>query len=769
MKGHICRGILILFLLVPQFLSLPSAYALPGDYLFYWGAKYHIGSDGGIATDSNGTVYIADGFNHRVQVFTSTGERLRTFGSYGSGDGQFWDAAAVALDGQGNIYVADYFNRRIEVFNNSGTFLRQVGNGDISYPYGVAVDDGGNVYVADSDNNRIQVFAVTGKLVRSIGSDQLSYPSSVMVVGKKVYVTEWGDVKIFTTTGRLLQTIGSPGYGDGQFEDATGVAVDAAGNVYVADNQNFRIQVFNSAGTLLRIIGGFTNGPQSIALDENGLLYVVPYYAGRVEILTTGGEKVAEWRSGGSGDGEFLRPLGMAVDQKGNVYVADNGNARIQVFNSKGEFVTKWGGWGSENGQFQWPAGVAVDRTGNVYVADWQNMRVQVFTGTGEFLRSIGAGEIYPFGVALDDSGNVYVNDWANYRIAIYSNSGTFLRQIWSSGAVAVDTAGIVYVLGYDRVQKYDSAGALVGEFGSGQLQDPRSIAIDRSGNVYVADTGNNRISVFTTTGTLLGTLGSAGDEEGHFVQPQGVASDPFGGRLYVADTANNRIEAFTGYGPTHFAFAGPSVVSAGSPFTFRISALNDANAPTAGYSGTVHFGSSDGSAKLPQDSVVTGGTGDFLATLRTMGTQDITVTDRDVPSLSGVSNSIEVSAIRVADLTIVASHKSNFKRGQTGTYTITVTNNGKGASSGEVAVTDTLPAGLIPVTISGSGWACVGGTLTCTRRDSLPSELSYPPIAVKVSVSGDAPATVVNTATVSGGGELNTSNDTATDPTTVM
>ena len=120
-------------------------------------------------------------------------------------------------------------------------------------------------------------------------------------------------------------------------------------------------------------------------------------------------------------------------------------------------------------------------------------------------------------------------------------------------------------------------------------------------------------------------------------------------------------------------------------------------------------------------------------------------------------------------DLTISKSHAGNFAQGQTGaTYTITVGNNGSASTSGTVTVSDTLPAGLTATAISGTGWTCTLGTLTCTRSDALASAASYPAITLTVTVAGNAPASVTNTATVSGGGEVNTANDTAGDPTTI-
>jgi uncharacterized repeat protein (TIGR01451 family) len=133
--------------------------------------------------------------------------------------------------------------------------------------------------------------------------------------------------------------------------------------------------------------------------------------------------------------------------------------------------------------------------------------------------------------------------------------------------------------------------------------------------------------------------------------------------------------------------------------------------------------------------------------------------TDTDPTTVNGIS-----------DMTVNKSHTGNFTQGQTGaTYSLTVTNSGTLVSSGTVTVVDTLPSGLTATAISGTGWACVLGTLTCTRNTALAVGASYPVITVTVNVSASAPASVTNSVTVSGGGQNNTTNDTDTDPTTIV
>ncbi len=150
-----------------------------------------------------------------------------------------------------------------------------------------------------------------------------------------------------------------------------------------------------------------------------------------------------------------------------------------------------------------------------------------------------------------------------------------------------------------------------------------------------------------------------------------------------------------------------------------------------------------------------------------TIGSAISTATTDSNPGNNTASSTTTITAL--ADLTIAKTHTGNFTQGQTGaTYSITVTNSGAGSTTGLVTVTETPPAGLTVTGLSGTGWSCVLATLTCTRSDVIASGLSYPAITVTVDVAGNAAPIVTNSASVSGGGELNAGNNTASDPTTV-
>jgi len=187
---------------------------------------------------------------------------------------------------------------------------------------------------------------------------------------------------------------------------------------------------------------------------------------------------------------------------------------------------------------------------------------------------------------------------------------------------------------------------------------------------------------------------------------------------------------------------------------------------------GTITAAAGSGSVTLTGATIAAAGNCTFSVNVTGIAGGNQVNTTGNVTSTNGGTGNTATASIVVntlADMTITKSHIGNFFVGQTGaTYTITVSNVGTGASAGTVTVTDTLPASLTATAMTGTGWTCTVGTLTCTRTDALANGSAYPPITLTVNVAGNAPASVTNTATVSGGGELNVANDTANDVTTI-
>ena len=273
---------------------------------------------------------------------------------------------------------------------------------------------------------------------------------------------------------------------------------------------------------------------------------------------------VAIWGSTGDRPGQFIHPTGLALDPSGNLYVADLVNHRIQVLTSSGVFVTQWGSTGLDPWSITGPQGIATDFYGHLFIAEWMvhvpelQTGLQVFTTTGVYIANWGTSSYVPapgvfnspFGVAVGPDGHVYVTDTGLARIQVFTNDGTYLTQ-WSvkGGDVAVDGSNNVFVATGGGVWKFSTSGTPLTSWGSagtgpGEFNSPCGVAVDATGNVYVADTENNRIQVFTGDGAFVTAWGSYGSEPGQLYRPMGIAvgSD---GRVFVADTYNNRIQVF--------------------------------------------------------------------------------------------------------------------------------------------------------------------------------------------------------------------------------
>ena len=238
-----------------------------------------------------------------VSVLTPNGTKLRSFGTRGSGPGQFLDPKGVAVDDEGNILVVDCGNHRIQKFTNDGLFLASVGTKSLQFrsPRDVAFNTHNKkVYVVDNENNHIQV----------LNSD-LTFSN---IIGEK------------------------RGSKSEEFTYPWGVTCDSTGNVYVADSANNRIQVFTASGKFLRKFGHFGKGegelkyPVGVAVDSRGMVFVSERFNHRISLFTTEGQFVKSFGRCGTEPGEFRGPRQLAVDDCGVLCVCDNGNRRIQIF-----------------------------------------------------------------------------------------------------------------------------------------------------------------------------------------------------------------------------------------------------------------------------------------------------------------------------------------------------------------------------------------------------------------------------------------------------
>jgi len=277
---------------------------------------------------------------------------------------------------------------------------------------------------------------------------------------------------------RLVARWGSDGPNDGEFSGPAGLAFDPAGNVYVAEYNNCRIQKLAPDGHFIRKWGsrgdgrGQFAGPSGVAVDAHGYVYVADNRNDRVQKFTPEGAFVRQWGGHGKGPGQFDAPCGLAVDPRGDVWVADSNNDRVEKFGADGVYIGQLGSSGDGDGQLDGPSGVAADAAGAVYVADDGNGRVEKFGPAGRYLaqwsgEDAGDGALASLaGITVGRDGNVYVADPKSMCLDEFSPDGALLAR-WC---------------GYDAAPE---------RFGH-----PETVGVDPHGRVYVGNSAANCIEV---------------------------------------------------------------------------------------------------------------------------------------------------------------------------------------------------------------------------------------------------------------------------------
>ena len=574
------------------------------------GSAARFNNPGGVALDSAGNTYVADTVNSTIRKITPAGV-VTTFaglaGSPGSANGtgsaaRFNSPVAVAIDSVGNIFVADTNNSTIRKITpaakvttfagSAGLFGSADGTGStarFNFPTGLAVDSANNIYVADTNNSTIRKIT---------------------------------PARVVSTFAGLAGSIGSAdGTGSAaRFNLPAGVAVDRAGtgNIYVGDTSNFTIRQITPAGVVSTLAGlplmrGGVDGtgsaarfllPEGMAVDSAGNIYVADTDASTIRKITPGGVVstfAGSFAKFGSQDGtgsaaRFNLPTDVGVDSSNNLYVADTNNCTIRKITPAAVVSTLAGlaSPGHTNGtgsaaRFDFPQGVAVDTKGKIYVADSVESAIRKITptavvstfagkpGTSGYVDATGTAArfAFPRWLTVGALDNVYVGDTFNFVVRKITPSAVVSSVVTNpaNGAgevrgVAMDSSGNIYTadLPHHTIRKItpdgtatifaglnDTPGSANGIGSAARFNFPTGLAVDGAGNVYVGDSGNTTIRKITPAAkvtTFAGSAGLFGSADGtgtaaRFNSPFGVAVDQ-SGNVFVTDTGNNTIRKIT-------------------------------------------------------------------------------------------------------------------------------------------------------------------------------------------------------------------------------
>jgi uncharacterized protein (TIGR03437 family) len=574
-----------------------------------------INSGGGIAVDPSGNVYLADTLNSRVRMISTGGTITTVAGSRTcvdssavaacqGGDGGPAVAAllntpfAVKLDSAGNLYIVDYAANRVRKVSPSGVISTYGGNGDDSgsgdgglatrasliSPLDAAFDSRGNLWILQ--RGKISVVGPTGIIAGVTLPDD--FRGLAIDAADAFYLADWVDEQVLKLTlsgdTSVVAGLGAPGFsGDGgpatQAQltlgvfSLAGLAIDPAGNLFIADIDNFRIREVTPDGIIRTVAGsgqyGYSgdggpaiqatfNRPSGVVGDAAGNLYVPDSAANRIRKIASDGTVTTiagNGSAGFSGDGglavdaSLYYPMAVAVDPAGNVYILD-ALSRVRRVSPDGIIRTIAGSGGALTGlpgdQFagdSGPAlladlglpiselGLAADASGAVYISETLNHRVRKVTPDGTISTFAGKGKdpadnipalnaalSKPLGLAIDAAGNLYIADNGRgvRRVAPDGTIST-VATLKDATAVAVDGAGNLYIASGQQVFQLTTAGVLAVIAGTG--------AAGYTGDGGLASQATLNFAYLNQSGTLV----------------DGIALDPRG-NLYIADGLNRRI-----------------------------------------------------------------------------------------------------------------------------------------------------------------------------------------------------------------------------------
>lgn len=542
-----------------------------------------------VVVSNDGEIFVLDSRLSQVFVYDETGYFLRSFGTRGSGPGAFSRPQSITISPNNEILVADTGNNRVQAFDQEGKFLFEFGSsgnlrGQFQSPTGLATDPNGFILVADSRNQRIQIFSPKGiyryyipfpdepvdvaidrnnnyYILRPeagvvsvittekitdvrcmIGKKNYIESAAALTVDTKgsIYFTETFEhsIKKFDAADGLLLSFGSEGRSRGQFKYPAGIFVDQNDKIYAVDTKNNRVQILQNTGNTkaaliveskaVPMIDYVETIPADLSVSD---IQISPQgevisLSERNDYLMIHGGVNKVVGTSGRSEGQFSSPAALDYGPDGKIYVADTGNNRIQIFDSEGRFEYAFGERGSKTGQFSSPQGIVVDSNGIIFVSDTQNNRIQMFNKDGIFLMAFGTRSI-----AKKDQKPA---------------DGTFMLPT----ALALDTQEDLYVLdsGNNRVQVFDSKGKHLATFGSfgekyKQLSNPVDIAIDQENYIYIAEQDNNRVQIFPPGNLQSLVFGSSGLGYAQFQELSGV--DVYQDKIYVSDQRNAGIRVF--------------------------------------------------------------------------------------------------------------------------------------------------------------------------------------------------------------------------------
>jgi len=415
------------------------------------------------------------------------------------------------------LYISNYYGHTISIYDLNSNKWYEFGcygeeNGKFINPNAIVIGDNKKIYIADTNNSRIQVFDENGNFLFTFGKDKMTSPIDLFIYNENIYISDYDNSKIYIydLNGNYLSEYGKKGDKNGEFNGPIGIYIDLNGNIFVCDSLNKRVQIFDKNFNFIKNI--IISGRPSDVFVDNNIIYISDYYDFKIYSYSQlGNVKLKEYKINTDADWYFYKaPVSIYVTQEHNIFFSVPWENRVDLFSQEGNFIKSYGD-SVRDYCFLYPTSISISNDEKIFIVDNMNNSVLIFDINKNFKSKINYNFEHPNGVTIDENGNIYIiskytgeivsydkNLILRFKIENFSNDSFLFPSdlyVYKDKLYIVDSYN-------DRIVIFSTDGNFIktfGQYGKGfyEFDFPTSIFVDKNENIFILDNGNKRIMVY--------------------------------------------------------------------------------------------------------------------------------------------------------------------------------------------------------------------------------------------------------------------------------
>ncbi|MGC8943049.1 MAG: stalk domain-containing protein [Caldisericia bacterium] len=451
-----------------------------------------------------------------INTYSFKFENIEIIGK-GGGPSNLIFPTGIYIDSN-KLYISNYYGHTISMFDLNINKWYEFGcfgeeNGKFINPNSIMLTNNKKIYIADTNNSRIQVFNENNNFEFSFGKDRMNTPIDMAFYNEKIYITDFDNSKIYIydLNGNYVSEYGKKGDKNGEFNGPLGIFIDTNGNIYVCDSTNKRVQIFDKNFNFIKNIT-IAGRPSDVFVDTDKKIFISDYYDLKIYIYSElGNNLLKEFNINTDTNWFFYKaPISIGVTKEHNIIYSIPWENRIDVISQDGNFIKSYGE-NIKDGSFLYPISICLSNDDIKYIVDFMGNSVSIFDSNNNFKSKINYGFEHPDAVSVDENGNIYIiskyvgeivsfdkNLNFRYKITDFSDDSFLFPQdifVFKNKMYVVDSYN-------DRIVIFSTDGNFIktfGKYGNGlyEFDYPTSIFVDKNENIFVVDNGNKRVLIY--------------------------------------------------------------------------------------------------------------------------------------------------------------------------------------------------------------------------------------------------------------------------------